>query len=154
MGRLKWIWLQAKGWHLLGRRAIVFGNFTVANPKNVKIGANCHINHDVFLLGRVGITLGDNVVLSARCMLLDAGLESRSMAHFQDHAHVDAPITIENGAWIGAGAIILPGVTIGEHSIVGAGSVVRKDVPPRTVVAGNPARIIRKFGPSEAQAAN
>jgi acetyltransferase-like isoleucine patch superfamily enzyme len=150
MGRLKWILLQAKGWLVFGHRAIVFGNFTVANPRNVKIGKNCAINHDVFLLGRVGITIGDDVVLSARCMLLDAGLESRSMADFKDHAHVDAPICVGDGAWIGAGAIILPGVTIGEHSIVGAGSLVRKDVPARTVVAGNPAKVIRTIGPSEA----
>lgn len=143
MGRLRWILLQAKGWLVFGRRATVFGNFTVSNPKNVRIGSNCAINHDVFLLGRVGITIGDNVVLSARCMLLDAGLESRALGAFKDHVHVDAPITVENGAWIGAGAIILPGVTVGEHSIVGAGSLVRKDVAPRTVVAGNPAKFIR-----------
>lgn len=149
MGRLRWILLQAKGWLVFGRRAIVFGNFTVANPKNVKIGANCAINHDVFLLGRVGITIGDGVVLSARCMLLDAGLETRSFEKFEGHAHVDAPIKVGNGAWIGAGAIILPGVTIGEYSIVGAGSVVRKDVPPRTVVAGNPAKFIRAVGPAD-----
>jgi len=147
MGRFRWVLLQVKGWLVFGRRAIVFGNFTVSNPKNVKIGANCHINHDVFLLGRVGINIGDNVVLSARCMLLDAGLESRSLSDFKNHLHVDAPINVGNGAWIGAGAIILPGVTIGEHSIVGAGSVVRLDVPVRTVVAGNPARVIRPVGP-------
>ena len=149
MGRLKWILLQAKGWLTFGRRAIVFGNFTVANPRNVKIGANCAINHDVFLLGRVGITIGDNVTLSARCMLLDAGLNSHSLPEFRHQAHVEAPITVGNGAWIGAGAIILAGVTIGEHSIVGAGSLVRKDVPARAIVAGNPARLIRTLDPAE-----
>lgn len=149
MGRLKWIWLQAKGRIIFGRRVTVFGNFTVVNPKNVKIGSNCAINHEVFLLGRVGIAIGDDVVLSARCMLLDAGLDSRATNVRRDQEHVAAPIMIENGVWIGAGAIILPGVTIGEHSIIGAGSLVRKDVPPRTIVAGNPAKVIRPIDPTE-----
>lgn len=154
MRRFRWVLLQVKGWLVFRRRAIVFGNFTVSNPKNVKIGANCHINHDVFLLGRVGITIGNDVVLSARCMLLDAGLESRSFADFKEHVHVDAPIKVGNGAWIGAGAIILPGVTIGEHCIIGAGSLVRRDVPARTVVAGNPAKVIRPVGLSDGLAFN
>lgn len=149
MGRIRWVLLQVKGWLIFRRRAIVFGNFTVSSPKNVKIGSNCHINHGVFLLGRVGITIGNDVVLSARCMLLDAGLESRSFVDFKEHVHVNAPIAIGDGAWIGAGAIILAGVTIGEHSIVGAGSLVRHDVPARTVVAGNPAKVIREVGLSD-----
>ena len=141
--------LQAKGRLIFGRRVTVFGNFTVVNPKNVRIGSNCAINHDVFLLGRTGISIGDGVVLSARCMLLDAGLDTRTSGSRKDFEHVAAPITIGNGVWIGAGAIILPGVTIGEHSVVGAGSVVRKDVPERAIVAGNPAKVIRQIGPTE-----
>jgi len=143
MGRLKWILLQAKGWLIFRRRAVVFGDFTVSNPRNVRIGNNVRINHGVFLLGRTGITVGDDVVLSARCMLLDAGLDSHSSVGLEAGRHVDRPIHVDDGAWIGAGAIILPGVSVGKHSIVGAGSIVTGDVPPGTVVAGNPARVIR-----------
>lgn len=57
------------------------------------------------------------------------------------------PVHICRRAWIGAGATILPGITIGENSVVGAGSVVTKDVEPNTIVAGNPARVIRKIEP-------
>jgi len=57
--------------------------------------------------------------------------------------HEGAPIVIEDSAWIGAGAIILAGVTIGRNAVVGAGSVVTKDVPAGAVVAGNPARVIK-----------
>jgi acetyltransferase-like isoleucine patch superfamily enzyme len=53
------------------------------------------------------------------------------------------PVTIERGAWIGVGALILPGVTVGHGSIVGAGSVVNADVPPNTLVEGNPAKVVR-----------
>ena len=56
--------------------------------------------------------------------------------------HVEGPIRIEDGAWIGVGAIILANVTVGTKSIVGAGSVVTRDVPPHSIVAGNPAKVI------------
>ena len=55
------------------------------------------------------------------------------------------PIVIEDGAWIGAGAIILPGITIGEYAVIGAGSVVTKDIPAYTIAAGNPCKLIRKI---------
>ncbi|MDE5625758.1 MAG: acyltransferase [Muribaculaceae bacterium] len=59
-----------------------------------------------------------------------------------------APVRICRGAWIGAGATILPGVTIGENAVVGAASVVTRDVAPNTIVAGNPAKLLRSFDPS------
>lgn len=138
---------RLKAWWLFGHsRVYLFGPFTVINPRNIRMGRNVAINHDVFLLGRVGITIGDDVVLSTRCMLLDAQLDARTVVAGAP-VYDDAPITIENGAWIGAGAIILAGVTIGRHSVVGAGSVVTRDVAPGSVVAGNPARPIRHDGP-------
>ena len=57
------------------------------------------------------------------------------------------PITIGSDSWIGGAAVILPGVTIGEHCVVGAGAVVTRDVPPYCVVAGNPARVVRRLSP-------
>nr|WP_214041532.1 hypothetical protein [Methanoculleus sp.] len=60
-------------------------------------------------------------------------------------------VCIHHDAWVGAGVIILPGVTVGEHSIVGAGAVVTKDIPPYTVVAGVPAKVIKKLQPGEAK---
>ena len=137
--------LGVKGRRIFGRKVFVFGNFQVANPAKVTMGANCAINDGVYLLGRAGITIGDDVVLSARCMLLDGGLQPSGFGATATRSYVDLPIVIEDGAWIGAGAIILPGVTVGTRSIVGAGSIVTKDVSARVVVAGNPARIIKSI---------
>lgn len=123
----------------------VYGNFTVVNSARVKLGRNVAINHDVFLLGRCGITIGDNVVLSARAMVMDGGLET-GRSHAAGSDHVDRPVEIGDGAWIGAGAIVLPGVAIGQGAVVGAGSVVTKSIPAGEVWAGNPARLISKSG--------
>lgn len=139
---LKHWYLQLKGRFIFKRNIGILGDFTVVNPSNVKIGLNCGINHGVFILGAYKIDIGDNVVLSARCMLLDSGLDLKNFCAVEFPPHEYGMITIDDGAWIGAGAIILAGVTVGKKSVVGAGSVVTKDVPPYSVVAGNPARLI------------
>ncbi len=134
-----------KGYWHFGKFVNVYGNFTVVNSARVKLGRNVAINHDVFLLGRCGITIGDNVVLSARAMVMDGGLET-GRSHAAGSDHVDRPVEIGDGAWIGAGAIVLPGVAIGQGAVVGAGSVVTKSIPAGEVWAGNPARLISKSG--------
>lgn len=145
LARLKRYWLSAKARLLFGRAVAVFGPFTVVCPHNVRIGKGCAINHGVFILGQCGIDIGDYVVLSANVMLIDTGLDPATFVDPWQRRYANAPIRIGDAAWIGAGAIILPGVTVGERSVVGAGSVVTHDVPPLSVVAGNPARVIRKI---------
>ena len=147
--RVRHFVLRVKGRWVFGRPVAVFGDFTVVNPKRVTIGSNCAINHGVFILGHTKIEIGDDVVLSARCMLIDGGLDAQGFDRTDTRTYVDRPITIGDGAWIGAGAIILPGVTVGARSMVGAGSVVTKDVAPRSVVAGNPAELIRMIGAAD-----
>jgi maltose O-acetyltransferase len=148
-GRLKRYLLAAKARRLFGRKVVVFGDFTVINPENVSIGRNCAINHDVFIVARYGVEIGDDVILSARSMLIDAGLDPATFVDPRGRQYAERRIHIGRGVWIGAGAIVLPGVTVGERSVVGAGAVVTRDVPPLSVVAGNPARIIRKIVGSE-----
>ena len=75
-------------------------------------------------------------------MLIDAGLDKSEFSTHLFPKHVSGPITIEDGVWIGAGAIVLANVTVGRKSIVGAGAIVTKDVPPFSIVAGNPAKVI------------
>lgn len=149
MHRLRRYWLGLKGYMAFGKRVAVFGDFTVIDPHKVSIGENCAINHGVFILGRCGISIGNDVVLSTRCMLLDASLDPTTFAATKDRRYVEAPVSIGDGCWIGAGAIILPGVSVGEKSIVGAGAVVTRDVAPRSIVAGNPARVIGHCGDGE-----
>lgn len=127
---------------LFGRRVAIYGRFEVGNIKNIQIGANCAINHNVFILGHNKIIIGNDVVLSAGAMLIDSGLQINGFINTRIPDHFKSHVIISDGAWIAAGAIILPGVTVGRKSIVGAGSVVTHDVPDFTIVAGNPARAI------------
>ena len=106
----------------------------------VKIGRNVVINSDCLMMAAGGITIEDDVMIAANAQLI-------SNNHDLDNRWIITckPVHIGRRAWIGAGATILPGVTIGENAVVGAGSVVTKDVEPDTIVAGNPAKIIRKI---------
>ncbi len=140
--RIVWYWLQAKGLIVFGRRVGILGDFHVANPANVSIGENCGINRDVFILGHTQVRIGNRVILSARAMLIDTGLETAAFGSTDARVHTGEGIVIEDNVWIGAGAIVLDGVTVGKGSVVGAGAVVTWDVAPNTIVAGVPARCI------------
>lgn len=108
--------------------------------KHVNIGKRCFIQQCCTFFGRGGITIGDDVFIGPKVNLItinhDPNPENRSATYGR-------PIVIEDKVWIGINATILPGVKIGKGAIVGAGSVVTKDVPAMAVVAGNPARIIK-----------
>lgn len=123
---------------VFGRRVNCFGFFKVFRPENVSIGSDCYINYGVFILGHCQVNIGNRVILSARSMIIDSGLDIHSENRNHSHSHV----TIEDDVWIGAGAIIMPNVTIGRGSVIGAGSIVTKDVPPYEIFCGNPARHI------------
>ena len=106
------------------------------------IGARTFINFGLMALDVARIEIGDDVQFGPNVQLLtpthptDADLRRAKW-------EAALPITIKDNAWIGGGAIVLPGVVIGENAIVGAGAVVTKDIPPNTLAVGNPARVIR-----------
>jgi len=108
--------------------------------KFTRIGKNVYINHLCSMLDMGTITIGDNVLIGPKVNVLS---EEHPVNPDERKALMVRPVVIKNGAWIGAGATILPGVTVGENSIVAAGAVVNKDVPDNTVVGGIPAKIIK-----------
>ncbi len=107
-------------------------------PENVKIGKNVFINGNVLFMARSGITIEDDVQIAANAQFI-----SNNHDPYDRMVLTCKPVLIKKGAWIGAGATILPGVCVGKHAIVGAGSVVTKDVPDYAVVVGNPAKMIK-----------
>ena len=116
--------------------------FYIDYGKPVTIGEDCFIQQCCTFFGRGGITIGNGVFIGPKCNLItinhDANPENRSATYGR-------PIVIEDKVWIGINSTVLPGVRIGYGAIIGAQSVVTHDVPPMTVVAGNPARIIKKI---------
>lgn len=118
----------------------VFTPLYINYGKHTKIGKNVFINFDCVFLDLGGITIEDGVLIAPKVSLLSEG---HPISPQDRHSLIPKPIHIKKNAWIGAGATILLGVTIGENSVVAAGSVVSKDVPDNTVVGGIPAKIIK-----------
>ena len=118
----------------------LFPPFYTDCGKNIRLGKRVFINSCCSFQDQGGVTIGDDVLIGHRVSLAtlnhDPTPEKRSWMH-------PAPIVIGNKVWIGDNATILPGVTIGENSIVAAGAVVTKDVPANVIVGGLPARIIK-----------
>ena len=117
--------------------------FYATGGRETTVGRNVFINQNCTLYDLGGIDIGDDVMIGPNVSLITSGhpispAERRSGV-------VAKPIVIERNVWIAAGAIIIGGVTIGESSVVAAGSVVTKNVPPNVLVGGNPARIIRSI---------
>jgi acetyltransferase-like isoleucine patch superfamily enzyme len=108
---------------------------------SVYIGEGLHVTDELFS-DLCSLTIGDRVAIAQRVMIILASHPNDSRLRTLVRS-VFGHVAIRDDAWIGAGAIILPNVTIGEAAIVGAGAVVTKDVPPRTIVIGNPARPLR-----------
>jgi acetyltransferase-like isoleucine patch superfamily enzyme len=110
---------------------------------NIRLGRNVFVNQGCRFNDVGGIEIGDDVMIGPGVSLISSG-------HPVDPASrrtgiTAAPVRIERGVWLGASAIILPGVTVGEDSVVGAGAVVTRDVPPRTLAVGSPARVVRSL---------
>src|SRR5947209_5224160 len=120
----------------------VFTPLYINYGKNTKIGRNVFINFDCVFLDLGGITIEDNVLIAPKVSLLSEG---HPISPNERQSLVPGHIHIKKNAWIGAGATILPGVTVGENAVVAAGAVVSKDVPANTIVGGVPAKIIKKI---------
>ncbi|MBU0596049.1 sugar O-acetyltransferase [Candidatus Bipolaricaulota bacterium] len=126
-----------------GKGVRVYGKIFVAHPENVSIGDGSTLNHGVVIRARAGIMIGRQVRVSSGAMILTSGLRIEGAEPPYDH--YAEPISIGDGVWIGSCAQIMPGITVGEHSVVAAGAVVTRDVPAHTIVGGVPASVIKNL---------
>ena len=129
----------------IGSHSALFDDVILSGVGEVHIGDRSTIGHNSVLVSRERIQIGNDCMLAAFCYVLDV-----------DHEFADPekpipqqglrvkPVIVGNDVWVGAGTFILRGVTIGDGAVVAANSVVTEDVPPYTVVAGSPARVIKK----------
>lgn len=133
----------------LGDNSVVMNQLTVVLPKNVTIGKNVIIMNGALLMAEGGITIMDKVMIAA-----DVKLITNYHDPYERNVLICKPILIKEGTWIGAGSTILPGVVIGKYAIIGADSLVNKDVPDYAVVVGNLAKIIKYLEPEKLKKSN
>lgn len=124
----------------IGEGSRVMPPITVVRGNSVKIGRGVVIMNNALMMAAGGITIDDGVMVAANAQLISNNHD------LYDHAILTCkPVHLKRNCWIGAGATILPGVTIGENAVVGAASVVTKDVEDNTVVVGSPARVVKRL---------
>jgi acetyltransferase-like isoleucine patch superfamily enzyme len=136
--------------------------FTFAHGGRITMGSYCYVGENARLWSAVRISIGDRVLIGHNSSIFDSDTHPMNAGDRHEHfvqiitkghpAMVDLredPVAIEDDVWIGANVVILKGVTIGRAAVIGAGSIVTKDVPPFVVVAGNPARTIRDLSADE-----
>lgn len=115
---------------------------------NISIGENFFSNYNLVILDVAPVTIGDNVLFGPNVSLYTAGHPIHPISRNSGYEY-GIPITIGDNVWLGGNVVVTPGVTIGENSVVAAGSVVVKDIPANVVVAGNPCKVIREIRDEE-----
>ena len=122
----------------IGEGSRVMSPLTAVRPNQVTIGKNVVVMNGCLMMSAGTITLDDDVQIAANVQLI-----SNNHDPYERNVITCKPVHICKGAWVGAGSTILPGITVGKHAIVGAASVVTKDVPNYAVAVGNPAKVIK-----------
>lgn len=142
--RIFWIWGRLKFSalvHKRGRGSVCHWNASIKYPENLTVGDFVVIGVNVCIGARSPVVLEDRVRISQDVVLETAGLDFSNLS--PPYQHTSKPIWIEQGVWIGTRSVVLGGVRIGRNAVVAAGSVVTRDIPPNTVVAGSPARVVK-----------
>ena len=128
----------------IGRGTSVQPPFACDYGYNVLVGDNVFINFNAVILDCAPVTIGDGTQVASGVQLLAAD-HPRDPDLRRDLLELARPVSIGSNVWIGAAAIVLPGVSVGDDSIIGAGSVVTRDIPARVVAMGTPCRVVRKL---------
>lgn len=138
----------------MGENVAIDTPFHCDHGKNIFLGSDVIINMNCTFVDNKPIRIGDRVLIASNVQIYTSShpvlpqerlvpdWKERRTTFFRTYAR---PVTIENNVWIGGGSILLPGVTIGENSVVGAGSVVNRPIPRNCVAVGNPCRVVRYF---------
>ena len=111
---------------------------------NIILGKNFYSNHNLIILDTTTVKFGDNVLAGPNCGFYTAG-HPINIQERNSGLEYAKPITIGNNVWLGGNVTVLPGVTIGDNSIIGAGSIVTKDIPANVIAVGNPCKIIKRI---------
>lgn len=143
----------------IGSQVSIDIDFRCEYGKNIHIGNKVIINMNCTFLDNGNINIGDNVMIApdvkiytaTHSVFLSERMPVRSNSQASICDTIARPVTIESGAWIGGGTVILPGVIIGRNSVVGAGSVVTKSILPNSLAVGNPCRVIKSIDNEETQ---
>jgi len=127
----------------VGKGAVIRPPFYCDYGYNIRLGCDAFVNFNCVILDVVEVTIGDRTQIGPAVQIYAAD-HPRDPAQRRNGLECGRPVHIGRNVWIGGGAIIVPGITLGDNAVVGAGSVVTHDVPPGAAVAGNPARIMRR----------
>ena len=134
--------------------AVMIPRITIEYGRHLSIGRHAFINTNCTILDGAPVTIGDCVAIGPNVMILTAGhsivpeeryIVDPDTGDFIEARAINKPITIEDHCWLGAGSIVLGGVTIGAGTTVAAGSVVTRSLPPRVLAGGSPTRVIREI---------
>lgn len=138
--------LKYKGGRLYAGRGVrLAGNCYLAVGRQgvLELGPRVIVGRDTRILAATQVRIGARCMVSWNCSVFDS-IGHRMWLEGQDEAEIEAPITIGDDVWIGPYTIVMKGVEIGDNSIIGAGSVVRRSIPPNSLAYGNPARVVGK----------
>mgnify|MGYP006128577341 CR=1 FL=1 len=127
-----------------GKNLIVNYNCHFEVPENITLGNNCSFNRNCWVSGGGGLIIGNNVIFGPNIIIHSANHNYENpLLLIKEQGHTFKKVTLGDNIWIGAGAIILPGVNIGSNSIIAAGAVVTKDIEKNSIFGGVPAKFIK-----------
>lgn len=128
----------------MGKNVFVYSPFNCDYGKHISIGDGTFINHNCVILDEARVIIGKNVRIAPNVGIYTVN-HVKDPGRRKDGYEYTKTITIEDNVWIGGSSAVLPGVTIGKNSIIGAGSVVNKDIPRNVIAVGNPCKVIKKL---------
>ena len=132
----------------MGERVFIESPVNMAYGCNVFMGTRVYANFNLVIVDDINVNIGNRVMFGPSVTISATGHPVYPEYRFRG-AHFSLPVNIKDGVWVGANTTILPGVTIGENSVIGAGSVVTKDIPPNSLAMGVPCKVIKEIGERE-----